>query len=64
MPVEDGRTSIARLLLNGSDKDSTNHAGKTALKIATERGNSDLARRLHLLISLSHRKHLDEHFSI
>lgn len=46
LAAEAGRMDIIRLLLNGSDKNAKNHAGKTAQQIATERGNNDLARIL------------------
>jgi ankyrin repeat protein len=46
LAAEGGYTNITRLLLNGSDKDAKNHAGKTALQIATERRNSDLVKVL------------------
>ncbi|CAI7655755.1 unnamed protein product [Penicillium pancosmium] len=46
LAAEGGCTDIVRRLLNGSDKDAKNHAGKTALQIATERRNSDLVKVL------------------
>lgn len=46
LAAEADRVDIIRILLNSSDKDAKNHAGKTAQQVATEQGNNNLARIL------------------